>query len=147
MTELEKNEWTQRVQQTVHHYLNLNDGGFDGGMKASFSRCDPQSGRITLRFETQKWQINERGGIHGGAIAGMFDTAFGIVANFLAGKNEATTVDMIINFLRPLELGEHCEITVVTVKSGRSLIRLRAEMAGCESGKLIATGSGSWMPL
>ena len=43
---------------------------------------------VTYEFETQKWQINEKGGIHGGAIAGMFDTAFGVVANFTAGENE-----------------------------------------------------------
>ena len=38
-------------------------------------------------------------------------------------------------------------MTVYVVKAGRSLIRLRAELACRETGKLAATGSGSWMPL
>lgn len=142
-----KHEWMQQAEAAVNHYLHLGDGGFDETMRAHFGGCDFEEKSLTLIFDTQKWQINERGGIHGGAIAGMFDTAFGIMANFIAGKDEATTVDMNISFLRPLELGETCALRVITVKSGRSLIRLRAEMTSRESGKLVATGSGSWMPL
>ena len=91
--------------------------------------------------------MNEKGGIHGGAIAGMFDTAFGVVANFTAGENEATTTDMTISFLRGVELGMELEMTVYIVKAGRSLIRQRAELKDAATGKLLATGSGSWMPL
>ena len=89
----DKQTWTTRAQAAVDHYLHLGDGGFDEHMKAWFMGCDYEQQTITMGFETQPWQINERGGIHGGAIAGMFDTAFGI-ANFIAGANEATTTDM-----------------------------------------------------
>ncbi|NLY81295.1 MAG: PaaI family thioesterase [Clostridiales bacterium] len=142
-----KEQWMREAESASNHYLNLNDGGFDEQMKAYFSSCNFEEKSITYGFPTQNWQINERGGIHGGAIAGMFDTAFGITANFIAGKNEAATVDMAISFLRGLEIGDTCEIKVITVKAGRSMIRLRAEMTCNESGKLIASGTGSWMPL
>ncbi|MGF6375254.1 uncharacterized protein (TIGR00369 family) [Clostridiales Family XIII bacterium PM5-7] len=142
-----RSDWCERAEQAVNHYLSLDDGGFDENMKAHFVACDEAEKSITMEFETQHWQINERGGIHGGAIAGMFDTGFGIVANFIAGKDEATTVDMNIGFMRPIELGEHCRLTVYVVKAGARLIRLRAELFCVESGKLTATGSGSWLPL
>lgn len=142
-----KLDWMKRAEEAVDHYLHLNDGGFDENMKAWFAGCDFEEQSITIGFVTQKWQINERGGIHGGAIAGMFDTAFGIVANFTAGKDEATTTDMNLCFIRPFEFGETAEIKVIVVKAGRSLIRLRAEFICRESQKLIATGGGSWMPL
>ena len=77
----------------------------------------------------------------------MFDTAFGVVANFVAGKNEAATADMNISFIRPVEYGEHVIIKVFIVKKGRTIIRLRAEMFCRETGKLAASGSGSWIPL
>ena len=77
----------------------------------------------------------------------MFDTAFGVVANFIAGVNEATTVDMNISYVRPLDYGQHTIVTVYTVKTGRKIIRLRAEMVCKETGKLVATGVGTWMPL
>jgi len=143
----EKTKWMKDAEERVWHYLHLEDGGFDGNMKASFAGCDYEEQSITFAFETQHWQINERGGIHGGAIAGMFDTAFGIMANFIAGENEATTTDMNLCFLRGIELGQHCNIKVITVKAGRSLIRLRAEAVCTETNKMVASGSGSWMPL
>lgn len=143
----DKQTWAERAEAAVEHYLHLDDGGFDEHMRAWFDGCDAGAQSVRFGFTTQHWQINERGGIHGGAIAGMFDTAFGIVANFLAGPGEATTTDMNLCFLRPLELGETGEMTVYVVKAGRSLIRLRAELACKETGKLVATGGGSWMPL
>ena len=69
------------------------------------------------------------------------------MANFIAGENEATTTDMNLCFLRGIELGQHCNIKVITVKAGRSLIRLRAEAVCTETNKMVASGSGSWMPL
>lgn len=143
----DKQTWMARAEATVEHYLHLKDGGFDEQMKAWFAGCDYEAQTISIGFTTQHWQINERGGIHGGAIAGMADTGFGIVANFVAGPGEATTTDMNLAFLRPLELGETAVMTVFIVKAGRSLIRLRAELLCRETGKLVATAGGSWMPL
>jgi len=144
---IEKEIWIKKAEEATNHYLNLGDSGFDENMKAWFVQCNYEENTVTIGFPTQEWQKNERGIVHGGAIAGMFDTALGIVANFTAGENEATTTDMNITFIRPLELGDSCEIKVIIVKAGRSLIRQRAELTCKESGKLIATASGSWMPL
>ena len=142
-----KQAWITLVEEKSHHYLNLNDGGFDEMMHCHLARCNYEKQSVTYAFPTLKWQINEKGGIHGGAIAGMFDTAFGVVANFTAGENEATTTDMTISFLRGVEFGMELEMTVYIVKAGRSLIRQRAELRDAATGKLLATGSGSWMPL
>ncbi len=144
---MEKQEWIELVERKSKHYLNLGDGGFDENMKARLIGCNYEEQSVTYRFETQPWQINERGGIHGGAIAGMFDTAFGVVANLTAGDNEATTTDMTVSFLRGVELGMEVDMTVYIVKVGRSLIRQRAELKDAATGKLLATGSGTWMPL
>ena len=144
---MEKQAWLKMVEEKSRHYLNLNDGGFDENMKCRLVACNYEEQTVTYAFETQKWQINEKGGIHGGAIAGMFDTALGVVANFTAGENEATTTDMNIVFLRGVEYGMKLEMKVYIVKAGRSLIRQRAELTDAETGKLLASASGSWMPL
>ena len=142
-----KQAWIALVEEKSRHYLNLGDGGFDEMMNVRLVGCNYEEKSVTYAFPTQKWQVNEKGGIHGGAIAGMFDTAFGVVANFTAGENEATTTDMTISFLRGVEYGMELEMTVYIVKAGRSLIRQRAELKDAATGKLLATGSGSWMPL
>lgn len=144
---MEKQAWIELVERKSKHYLNLGDGGFDENMKARLMGCNYEEQSVTYRFQTQPWQINERGGIHGGAIAGMFDTAFGVVANLTAGDNEATTTDMTVSFLRGVELGMEVDMTVYIVKAGRSLIRQRAELKDAATGKLLAIGSGTWMPL
>ena len=144
---MEKQAWIKMVEEKSQHYLNLNDGGFDENMKCHLVGCNYEEQTVTYAFETQKWQINEKGGIHGGAIAGMFDTAFGVVANFTAGENEATTTDMNLVFLRGVEYGMKLEMKVYIVKAGRSLIRQRADLTDAETGKLLASASGSWMPL
>ncbi len=144
---MEKQAWIELVERKSKHYLNLGDGGFDENMKARLMGCNYEEQSVTYRFQTQPWQINERGGIHGGAIAGMFDTAFGVVANLTAGDNEATTTDMTVSFLRGVELGMEVDMTVYIVKAGRSLIRQRAELKDAATSKLLATGSGTWMPL
>ena len=144
---MEKQAWMEMARERSEHYLNLGDGGFDEKMKCHFVSCDYEEQSVTYAFTTQTWQINEKGGIHGGAIAGMFDTAFGVVANFTAGENEATTTDMTISFLRGVEYGMEVWMKVYIVKAGRSLIRQRAELTDAATGKLLATGSGSWMPL
>ena len=81
-----KQTWLRLVQEKSAHYLNLGDGGFDERMRAHLVDCDYEGQTVTYAFPTQDWQINEKGGIHGGAIAGMFDAAFGVVANLPPGK-------------------------------------------------------------
>lgn len=142
-----KQTWIQLVEERSAHYLNLGDGGFDEKMKVRLAGCDYEEQSVTYAFETQRWQINEKGGIHGGAILGMFDSAFGVVANFTAGPGEATTTDMAVSFLRGVEFGMDLELKVYIVKAGRSLIRQRGELKDAATGKLLATASGSWMPL
>ena len=137
--------WNKLVEEKSAHYLNLGDGGFDEKMHARLVDCDYDAQSVTYAFETQKWQINEKGGIHGGAILGMFDCAFGVVANFTAGPNEAT--DMSVSFIRGVEYGMNVELKVYIVKAGRSLIRQRGELVDRDTGKLLAIASGSWMPL
>ena len=69
MNQTSKETWEKAAEVAVNHYLNLKDGGFDETMKAHFIGCSYEEKSITIGFETQRWQINERGGIHGGAIA------------------------------------------------------------------------------
>ena len=65
-----KQAWIKLVEEKSHHYLNLGDGGFDEMMKVQLVRCNYEEKSATYSIEPQKWQINEKGGIHGGAIAG-----------------------------------------------------------------------------
>ncbi len=144
---MDKANWEQSIKEIITGYLTRDDGCFDAEMHAKLIDYSYEEQTVSIEFETLKWQINERGGIHGGAIAGMFDTAFGVVANFVAGANEAATADMNVSYIRPLDFGQHPIIKVYIVKKGRSIIRLRAEMYCKETEKLIGASAGTWVPL
>ena len=62
-------------------------------------------------------------------------------------KQLCTTTDMTVSFLRGVDFGMELHLKVFIVKAGRSLIRQRAELTDAATGKLLATASGSWMPL
>lgn len=141
-----KDLWDKQIEATSNHYLNLGSG-FDAHMKGWFKSADFDNQCVIYGFETQSWQVNERNEIHGGVIAGMFDTSMGTVANFIAGENESTTVDFTVSFIRTLPLGAEVEVKNYVVKAGRRAIRIRGEMYDISNGKLIATSSGTWMPL
>lgn len=142
---MNKEQWEQEVLRFEAEYED--DSPFDRKLEREFYGCDFEEQRISHRFPAQPWQKNERGDVHGGIISSMFDSAIGLTAVFAAGWGEATTVDLNVSFLRPFDSDSHAIIHTYIVKNGRTIIRLRGEMINEESGKLVATATGSWLPL
>ena len=66
---MDKQEWLQQAENIIKGYLTRQDGCFDDQMHATLLACDYEAQSVTIEFETQKWQINEWGGIHGGAMS------------------------------------------------------------------------------
>lgn len=144
---LSKEEWIKLVEDRAAHYFNQGIGGFDEHLEGSLIGCDYENRTVTFGFPTLSWQVNEKGRIHGGPIAGMFDTGLGIVANLLAGENETATTDMAVSYINGIEMGMELEMTVYVVKVGRSLIRTRGELRDRATKQLLAIGMGSFLPL
>lgn len=140
-----KKEWEADVYKFAEEYKDHSP--FDDILARELVGCNFEEQRISYRFETKDWWQNERGEIHGGMICSMFDSAVGTVAIYAAGWNEATTTDLNFSYLRPLPGGTHAVVHTYIVKNGRTMIRLRGEMICEETGKLIATATGSWLPL
>ena len=140
-----KEQWEQEVQKFEAEFIERSP--FDRKLEREFCGCDFEQQRISHRFKTQPWQKNERGDVHGGIIGSMFDSAIGTAAIFAAGGKEATTMDLNVSFLRPLDGDSHAMVHTYIMKNGRTVIRLRGEMICEESGKLVATATGNWFPL
>ena len=142
-----KEQWEQAMKDACTEYLERYDGRYNDVIRGSFYEVSYEEQTLSIIFDTMEWEINERGTIHGGAITGMYDAAMGVAANCLAGPPAATTCDISITFIRGLEFGQHPIVKTYVVKNGRKLIRLRAEMICQETGHLLSTASGTWMPL
>jgi uncharacterized protein (TIGR00369 family) len=143
----DKEQWEKGMLSIADSYSNLKYGGFDKELKVELGSYDYDEQSAVFIFKTQDWQINERGFIHGGIIAAMLDTGLGTFAWFLADGKEVVTTDLNISYIRPLSLGDTGEVKVYAVKNGRSLIRIRGELLSNETGKVLASASGAWMPV
>ncbi|MBE6990286.1 MAG: PaaI family thioesterase [Ruminococcaceae bacterium] len=139
----QKRAWLRAVQKTADRYLTP-ENGFNGRMSCRLAGCCYAEQSVTFAFETQRWQCNDRGEIHGGAIAGMFDTAFGVVAYITAGGPVTSTAELSVSFLRSVAYGTSVHVKVIVLKAGRSLIRQRAELTDAATGSLLAVAGGCW---
>jgi acyl-CoA thioesterase len=103
-------------------------------------------GTVKLRLLIKDELRQVHGVMHGGATASLIDTAtaFAILPLLEAGKN-ISTVDLMVNYLRPLRQGS-VTVEARVVRFGRRLITVAAD-AFDEDGKLSATAISTYARL
>lgn len=106
--------------------------------------CDPDRGVYTLRCETGAWMRNVAGTLHGGMCATIVDQAMGFIAYCVKpGTGTAPTVQMSLNYHRPLIPGEDVIVRVRVVSVTKSLMNLSCEAALAASpDRLCLSGTG-----
>jgi uncharacterized protein (TIGR00369 family) len=103
-------------------------------------------GSATMRLAIRPELTQNYGLLHGGAMASLIDTAtaFAIVSQ-LKERESFTTVDLTINYLRPISKGTaSCQARVV--RAGRRLLTLSAEVHDDE-GNLAAIALSTYIKL
>ena len=108
--------------------------------------CDPEAGDYFLFCRTE----NPAGTLHGGLGATVLDQAMGLIPYCLkTGAGIAPTVQLSVNYHRPLIPGTEVLVKVHVVSATRSLITLSAEARSKENPeKLCLSGTGLyfWKP-
>jgi uncharacterized protein (TIGR00369 family) len=99
---------------------------------------------MSLRIRDDLKQNN--GIVHGGVIASLIDTvmAFAIIP-LLAGGERTTTVNLTINYLRPLTSGR-ATATARVLRAGRRVIAVSADVSD-EYSNLVATALSTYLRL
>jgi acyl-CoA thioesterase len=100
---------------------------------------------IGMECVIEPHKLNLLGTLHGGVTATLVDAAAGVaIIAFLGGKS-ATTVELKVNYLRPVTHGKvHARSRIV--KMGRTLAFATVDVKD-DHGRLIATGSATYMIL
>ena len=99
--------------------------------------CDPEAGDYFLSCRTETWMRNPAGTLHGGLGATVLDQAMGLIP---------PTVQLSVNYHRPLNPGAEVVIKVHVVSVSRSLITLSAEARSKENPeKLCLSGTGLYL--
>lgn len=107
---------------------------------------EAERGTVTVRMRAQGFHYNPLGGVHGGMIATLLDTAAGCsVHSTLAVGESYTTLDLTTKFLRRVTVDSGLLTCVGTVVSrGRRTALAEARLTD-ESGRLLAHATSSCM--
>ncbi|MBI5847496.1 MAG: PaaI family thioesterase [Nitrospirae bacterium] len=103
-----------------------------------------ESGKsITIAFPVSEFQTNPIGTLQGGILSSFFDETFGCLC-FASLHKPCVTIDMTVNFIRPVKPGSFVVIHAVFKARGKKLFQLSAEAVNGNE-KLVATATSNWL--
>ncbi len=118
------------------------------GLTLGFRLVEAEKGRVVLAGTPDERSYNIVGSVHGGWSAAILDTALALSALSMLDESQAfTTVDIRINYLRPLTAttgevrAEGC-----VLQAGRRIAYGEARLTDRE-GRLVSHGTGSCLIL
>lgn len=110
-----------------------------------FCECSAEKQTSKIRYRAMDWERNQRGEVHGGAVAAMFDTAIGFsISAFSFGEEKITTTDLDVSYIRPF-LGDSYIFHVELLHIGRTMIRARAVAYDEFTDKKLASATANFM--
>ena len=98
---------------------------------------------LTVSFMVREDQTNPVGSLQGGILASFFDDTFGPLA-FRTTRKPCVSIDMHVNFVRQVRIGEAVVIRAEFKSRSRTLLQLYGE-AHNDRNKLVATASTNMM--
>lgn len=132
------------VRQRIAQISEEVPGSIGDMMHFQLVACDPEKGDYTMTCQTLPWMRNFAGTLHGGMCASILDQAMGFISYCLKpGEGTAPTVQLEVDYHRPLIPGEEVLVRVHVVSLTRSLMNLTAEAVRPENpDKICLSGSG-----
>jgi len=100
---------------------------------------------VTIEVEVRPEMMNGAGVLHGGVTATMADAAAGIATNRQVGGRPITTVELKINYFRPVTKG-HVRARAHLIRVGSTLVISRVDLTDSDK-KLIGTALVTYMIL
>lgn len=95
---------------------------------------------LTCTYPVQEIFSNPRNSMQGGFISAAFDNCFGSLVYFTTGTLNFATVDMDVNYHRPIYINDTLTITVYLKSLGKTIIHLIGEAFDSDK-RLIASGT------
>jgi acyl-coenzyme A thioesterase PaaI-like protein len=95
---------------------------------------------LVYSFPVLEMFANPRKSMQGGFIAAAFDNVFGALVGFVTNKIEMASVDISVNYIRPIFVNDILTIYAYIKSQGKSIVHLTGEAFNKEN-KLIATAS------
>jgi uncharacterized protein (TIGR00369 family) len=98
--------------------------------------------KLLCVFVADERHGNKRGVAHGGMLATAFDVALGNASWNAASQRPCATVQLNVQYVGAVKLGEFASIRAEIIRVTRSLIFVRGVMSVGD--RIVATGEGVW---
>lgn len=116
------------VKARIAQLHEVAPGSIGDQMAYELLGCDAHAGLYQMRCRTYDWMRNGPGTLHGGMCATVVDQAMGFIAYCIKpGEGIAPTVQMQVEYHRPIMPGSDVLINVHVVSTTKSLMHLSAE--------------------
>jgi len=115
-------------------------------LKPIFLEANEENLTSKIAFPYQEWACNQRGEIHGGGIAAMFDYAIGVTCWTFLGEKDVATTDMHVTYIRPFT-GEKYIFETQINNLGRMMVRASCTARDSVTGKVLATAMATFIPV
>ena len=113
-------------------------------MTVTFARCSAEERYLELYHQMAEWEINVIGTMHGGLISFLLDATMAIACRAYTGDQVTPTLDIHVNFLRPVRQGSVVQTRGTVTHVGRRIVNLTAELWTEKREKLCATASATF---
>ena len=130
----------ERMEELVSNELNTRaekGGEICSMLPLEYVSCDVEEGKLVLRHIVQQAAANPGGNLHGGIISWLLDSTMGILSRSYTGYEVTVTMDIHVNFLRGIHIGDEVILQGHITHAGRQIINVCAE--ACVNGTLCAT--------
>ena len=139
-----ENDLGELVRQRIAEISESVPGSIGDMMHFQLLSYDPKKEDFVMSCHTEPWMRNFAGTLHGGLCATILDQAMGFVSYCLKpGEGAAPTVQLEVDYHRPLHPGENVIVKVHVVSATRSLMNLTVEaVQESNPDKICLSGSG-----
>lgn len=103
------------------------------------------AGKIKIKLKITENHLSSPETGHGGVIAAMMDSLLGFTAlsQSITVNNLVATVELKVNYLRPVLLNDLLQGTAEIVSMGKSLIVVKGEIQN-QAGEMVSFGTGTF---
>jgi uncharacterized protein (TIGR00369 family) len=100
------------------------------------------NGKARFGFTVAPKHLNRSGNLHGGMLMTLADQAMAMAARQITGNKRHATIELNIQFVDGVKLGEFVVALPEVVRATRSVVFMQAKMFVAD--RLVVTTSGIW---
>lgn len=93
-----------------------------------FISCDAETGTASLSHTVHEREINIYNTLHGGIITWLMDSGMGILTRAYTGHDTLVTLDIHVQFLRPVYAGDTVIINSHVTHAGSRIVNMTSEL-------------------